>query len=147
MATQCGIAGRVHLSQEPKCLVGTGNRVQFGQYFDRRVLQLALLVGGSVSKPVSAERVGHYVGWDNSLDEIHQEERTAEYLAGRLDPAHARHGHVGQLAHHPDHVVLVIHSIVDEHRHILSGRRHPRHPFLLDPLAVLLPASGQDDGL
>ena len=67
-------------------------------------------------------------------------------VAGVLDPAHPRDRDVGQLADLPDHLELVVKSIRREYRHVLGGGRHPRHQLLLDRLAVLLPARGQDDG-
>ena len=80
-------------------------------------------------------------------DVVHQEELRAQHGARRLEPPHPRHRNIGQLADLPDHLELLVHPVRREHRHVLGGRRDPRHPLLLVPSTVGLPASGQDDGL
>lgn len=120
--------------------------VRSGQRCDGGVLQLALALGGRVGEPVVTERVRHDVGRHHALDVVHQKERSSQHVAGGLDPAHPRDGNVGQLSDQPDHFELVVKPIRREHRHVLGGRRHPRHQLLLDRSPVLLPPRGQDDG-
>ena len=147
LAAQRCVTGRNGLGEESERLVRVGNRVQLRQHLDGRVLQCALLFGCGVGEPVAAEGVGHHVGRNDALDVIHQEERGAEHRALGIDPAHLRYRHVGEFLDQPDDVVLVVHPVLGEHRHVFGGGRHPGDPLLLDLLAVLGPAAGQDDGL
>ena len=112
-----------------------------------RVLQAALVLGGRVVQPVVAEVVGQHVLRHDPVDAVHQEERRAEHLAGRLHPAHGRHGHVGLLGDDPHRVVLVLERVVGEDRQVLGRRRDARDVLADACLAVLGPGDVEDDRL
>ena len=131
--------------EEAECRFGFRDRMQVGDHLDGAVLQFALSLGGGVREPVVAECVRHHVRRHLALDVIHQEERRAEDRARRFQPPHAGNWDVGLLADQSDDVELVVHPIRREHRHVLRGGRHPRHPLLFPALPVLVPAARQDD--
>ena len=123
-------AGVVRL-EEAERRRGVRDRVQLGEHLDARVLQAALVLERRVVQPVVAEVVGQHVLRHDPVDAVHQEERRAEHLAGRLHPAHGRHGDVGLLADDPHRVVLVLERVVGEDRQVLApparrGRRTRR---------------------
>ena len=108
VAAQRRVPGGVGRRGTRTCDAASAIAVQPGERRDRAVLQPALLLGAGVVQPVVAEVVGQHVGRHRAVDPVHQEERRAEHVAGRLDPADLRHRHLGPLAGEPHRVVLVL---------------------------------------
>ena len=81
------------------------------------------------------------------VDPVHQEERRAEHLAGRLEQPDVRHRHVGPLADDPHRVVLVLERVVHEDRELVGGRRDPGDVLAVLALAVLGPVGVEDQRL
>ena len=114
---------------------------------DRAVLQLSLLLPRGVEEPVVAEGVRHDVRRDDPVDPVHEEERRAEHLAGRLEEPDRRHRDIGVVADVLDGVVLVLEVVAREDRDVRGGRRHPRDVLALTGPAVLGPGRVEDQGL
>ena len=89
------VAARVEVGERRGCV---RDRVQPGQHAHRVVLQPLLLLPRGVEEPVVAEGVRHHVRRDDPLDPVHEEERRAEHLAGRLDEPDRRHRDLGVVA-------------------------------------------------
>ena len=72
---------------------------------------------------MSPQLYGGTSGGTTPVDPVHQEERRAEHLAGRLEQPDVRHRHVGALADDPHRVVLVLERVVHEDRELVRRRR------------------------
>ena len=126
---------------------GFGDAVQPGYHRDGVVLQTPLLRGTGVEHPVVAEVVWQHVGWHGALDPVHQEERRAENVAGRLHPPDRRHRHVAVLSCQPHGIELILQPVRREDGHVLGGRSHSGDELALALLALLGPGGVQDQGL
>ena len=133
--------------EEPERPGGVLDAVQPGDRLDRAVLEPALLLGLRVEEPVVAEVVGQHVGRHRSLDAIHQEERGAEHVTGRLHPANRRHRHLAVLTSQAHRVELVLETVRREDRHVLGRRRDPGDVLSLAGFALLGPRRVEDQCL
>ena len=146
VAAQRRVPGGVRV-QERERGRGVGDAVQPGDHRHGAVLQPPLLLGARVEQPVVAEVVGQHIGRHHALDPVHQEERRAEHVAGRLHPPDRRHRHVAVLGRQPHGVELVLQPVRREDGHVLGGRGHSGDELALAPLALLGPRGVQDQGL
>ena len=97
---------------------------------DRRVLQPALVFRRGVEQPAVAERVRHDVGRDDAVDPIHHEERRTDHRRIALEPAHRRHGHVGQVGDQAEQFELVAQLVGREHRLVGLVGCDPGHELI-----------------
>ena len=137
----------VIVGKEGETVHGILDTVQVGEHLDRGVLERALLFGCGVEEPVVAEGVGHDVGRDDAVDPLHDEERHAGRLAGRVGPPHPWDRHRRELANEADDLELALEVVAREHGHVGGIGGDARYQPLGLGRAPLGPLGGEQDGL